>query len=100
MPVSRLSPPELNALVSAGRIDHRSRLAEDGEGTIIRLVETEGREAKATLAFPHLKIARASRTNLVEEDGDEIPSSPGSLQVDLKPFGIATVRVKGDWAPR
>ncbi len=74
--------------------------AESGEGTVVRLIETEGRPAAATLAFPQLKITAASRTNLVEKDGHELPFSPQSLKVDLKPFGIATVRVQGEWAPR
>jgi alpha-mannosidase len=74
--------------------------AEDGEGIIIRLIETEGREAKATVTFPHVTISKATRTNLVEEDAAAIPASPQSLQVDVKPFGIATVRVRGDWSPR
>ena len=46
--------------------------AEDGEGIIIRLIETEGKDVTATLTVPHLTVRKAYRTNLVEENSGEL----------------------------
>jgi alpha-mannosidase len=39
--------------------------AEDGDGIIVRLIETEGKDVTATLTLPHLTIKKAYQTNLV-----------------------------------
>ena len=67
--------------------------ADDGKGLILRLIETEGNQTDATLTLPILDIRHAYRTNLVEEDSQQLSSTAHSLNVTLQPFGIATVRV-------
>lgn len=67
--------------------------AEDGDGVILRLTETQGKEAIATVTLPHVTIKDAKRTNVVEEPRGKLPFTPHEIQVHLRPFGIATCRV-------
>jgi len=69
--------------------------AEDGNGLIIRLIETEGQEVTAKVALPHLAIKKAWRTNLVEENEGELSCSEHSVTVPIKAFGISTIRIEG-----
>ena len=68
--------------------------AEDGDGIILRLTETQGRETAATVTFPHVTLKDARRTNVVEEDRGPALFTEHDVQVELKAFGIATVRAK------
>ncbi|MBN1342324.1 MAG: hypothetical protein JXQ73_06570 [Phycisphaerae bacterium] len=69
--------------------------AEDGEGLILRLIETEGKPVTAKVALPHLSIRKASRTNLVERDESELSATDHEVAVPVPAFGIATVRLRG-----
>ena len=68
--------------------------AEDGDGIIARLVETEGRKTTVRLRLPFVDISQANLTNLVEENQGSLKVSDGIVQVPIEAFGIATVRVK------
>jgi alpha-mannosidase len=68
--------------------------AEDGDGIIVRLIETEGKEVTATLTVPALTIERAHRTNLAEENEAEIGCTAHDIKVPLKAFGISTIRIE------
>jgi len=68
--------------------------AEDGDGIIIRLIETEGSDVSVTVNLPFIKIGRAYLTNLVEENPGELAAQPHSVTVPVKAFGIATIRVQ------
>ena len=68
--------------------------AEDGRGVILRLIETEGKAATATVRLPLVNVKKATQTNLAEEDQAELPSEPHGVGVPIKPFGIATVRLE------
>lgn len=67
--------------------------AEDGEGFILRLIETAGKKTDVTMTLPSLEIARACRTNLVEFDGEALDSSAHAVRLPLEPYSIATVRI-------
>jgi len=69
--------------------------AEDGNGLIIRLIETEGQEVAAKVAIPHLTIKKAWRTNLVEENEAELSYTEHSVTVPIKASGISTIRIEG-----
>src|SRR5208282_6154940 len=69
------------------------KTAEDGNGTILRLLETGGHESKARLSFPLFSVKRAWISNAVEEDQEEIPLAESSLEVSLKPHQIVTLRI-------
>jgi len=68
--------------------------AEDGNGIIVRLIETEGKEVTTTLTVPHLAIRTVYRTNLVEENEEELTFGANEIRVPLKAFGIATIRIE------
>jgi hypothetical protein len=67
--------------------------AEDGDGFILRLIETEGRETEATVTLPALRIGRAWRADLVESGQAPLPHEARAVRLRLGPFAIATVRV-------
>ncbi|MCX5638162.1 MAG: glycosyl hydrolase-related protein, partial [Planctomycetota bacterium] len=66
--------------------------AEDGDGIIARLIETEGKEVTATLTLLSLTIKKACRTNLVEENMGQLPSTEHSVAFPIRAFGITTIR--------
>ena len=68
--------------------------AEDGQGLIVRLVET-GRAERATQAELRLfrPIKRAVKTNLIEENESDIRDPTDRLAIPIARFGIETVRV-------
>jgi alpha-mannosidase len=68
--------------------------AEDGDGIILRLIETEGEAATATVTLPHLTIREAHRTNVVEENQEALDAGSHKIKAPVKAFGIATVRLQ------
>ena len=68
--------------------------AEDGDGIIVRLIETQGKTTTASVTLPHIAIAEAMVTNLVEENKQRAIFTKHEIQVNLKAFGIATVRIR------
>ena len=68
--------------------------AEDGDGLILRLIETEGKQARVVLTVPHLSVLAAWGTNLVEENAARLTYTEHMVEVDIKAFGIATIRIK------
>lgn len=68
--------------------------AEDGDGIILRLIETQGRETTASIALPYVAVAEAMITNLVEENAGRVSSTRNGIRVPLKAFGITTVRIR------
>jgi len=69
------------------------KAADDGKGTIIRLLETGGTAATAHLTFPMFNVESAWRSNASEENQQPLNPSGHSLTVDLKPHEIATLRI-------
>ena len=67
--------------------------AEDGDGLVLRIFETAGRETKVTVTLPLFAIWRATGTNLVEEGAESLPATEHAVEVTLPPYGIRTVRV-------
>jgi len=49
--------------------------AENGDGIIVRLIETEGQAVTVSLTLPLLTVEKALRTNLAEENEDEVASA-------------------------
>jgi alpha-mannosidase len=68
--------------------------AEDGDGIIIRLIETQGKETTASVTLPHISVADAIMTKLVEENKGRPVFTEHEIQVNLRAFGITTVRIK------
>jgi len=68
--------------------------AEDRDGIIVRLIETEGKDVTATVTLPHLTIKKAYLTNLVEENTARLIYSTHKVTAPVKAFGITTIRLQ------
>ncbi len=68
--------------------------AEDGNGLIVRLLETRGKDTTTTLSLPFISIAQAYQTNLVEENERFLSAQEHTVAIPVKAFGITTVRVQ------
>lgn len=68
--------------------------AEDGDGIIVRLMETEGKESAATVTLPFLTVEKALKTNLVEENEGPLQTTPHAVTAAIRAFGIATMRIQ------
>ncbi len=66
--------------------------AEDGEGLIIRLYETQRKRGSFTLTtgFP---IKKAWRTNILEENQESLLVKKNQVEGFIKPYQIYTIRV-------
>jgi alpha-mannosidase len=64
--------------------------AEDGQGFVLRLYESEGRQARGVL---RAAAARAIRSNTLEDDGPALAKTDGGFALTLRPFEIATLRL-------
>jgi alpha-mannosidase len=69
------------------------KLAEDGNGIILRLQEITGKAADTTLQFPHTHIKSAQFCSGVEDDLRNIPVEGNRIPLSLKPFEVVTIRV-------
>jgi alpha-mannosidase len=67
--------------------------AEDGQGTVLRLVEFSGKEQRVRITSPYLKIVEAWNCSLLEEKGSPLEVSNSSLSLTLHPFEVKTVRL-------
>jgi hypothetical protein len=70
--------------------------AENGDGLIARLIETQGKATAATVTLPHVTVTEAILTNLVEENKDRAVFTEHEIKADLDAFGITTIRVKAN----
>jgi alpha-mannosidase len=70
--------------------------AEDGNGTILRLIDLGGTLRTATIAMPLVAIDKVTATDAVERDGKPIaPTGQHTFNVDIRPHAIVTVRIVG-----
>ncbi len=91
----------LSSVGSFARVDPPNVLlltlkrAEDGHGVIARLIETEGRATDFELELPFLSVGEARANNVVEEDIEAVPVREHTISATIRPFGIATIRIRG-----
>jgi len=71
--------------------------AEDGNGTILRLLELAGKSARTfKITTPLLKIERATLTDAVERNQKPLPlAQNGVLEIEIHPHEILTIRIEG-----
>jgi hypothetical protein len=67
--------------------------AEDGDGTILRLQDTAGKQSNILIYSPFLKLERAWLCNLLEDNQIEIAIQNEDLRVSTKPFQVLTLRL-------
>ena len=67
--------------------------AEDGNGYIVRLLETAGHAGRARISSRLIEFSRAWLCNAAEDNLREISLSSGGVEVDLSPYAIVSLRV-------
>ena len=88
-----LLPEEFNFLKVNGKTANVSTIyLEDGK-PVLRLYEHSGENANVEISF-FRKILRAERINLLNEHMKAVSSKSGSLNIRLKPYEIATLRLE------
>ncbi|KAI9679938.1 MAG: Glycoside hydrolase, 38 vacuolar alpha mannosidase [Caeruleum heppii] len=74
--------------VSRGELAFRK-----GRSVIVRIYDSLGGRSRGTLKTT-LPVRRVWRTNLLEDDGEEVRIKDGEVEVDLRPFEVATYRLQ------
>ncbi len=69
------------------------KLAEDHRGTILRLMETDGKNTEGVIHLPSAQVTAASLCSGVEDDLQPLATSGDQVTVSLKPFEVVTLRV-------
>lgn len=69
------------------------KVAEDGNGLILRLHETEGNKQKAALCWDR-PVRKAIQTDLLERDCKGLPCSGCKAEIEMEPYSIATVKMQ------
>jgi hypothetical protein len=76
-----------NVLISA------LKTAEDGQGLMVRVLETAGRSSEAQLTLPLSTIASADACNAVEDCGGALERDAHSVKFSIGPHQVRTIRV-------
>jgi hypothetical protein len=69
------------------------KMAEDNDGIIIRLNETEGRDTEVKVTLPKITIEKVYETNIVEENETLMDVEGQTIKISIKAFGIKTIRI-------
>ncbi|MGH3107108.1 MAG: glycoside hydrolase family 38 C-terminal domain-containing protein, partial [Rubrobacter sp.] len=69
------------------------KLAEDGEGMILRLYEPHGARGECTLRFAR-RVERVERVNLLEESEGPVEVHRGAVRLRVRPFEVVTLSVE------
>lgn len=70
------------------------KLAANGDGSILRLVNLSKQKASVRLTAPLLRIQRAWQCNALEENQHEVAVAPDGVHLSVPAFGIVTLRLK------
>jgi alpha-mannosidase len=87
---------KVSSLVSASEpnvIIETVKRAEDGNGIILRLYESQRKRGPVQVKFG-FTVESAWETNLLEEHESELSVENDSIQLNLRPYQIMTIRVK------
>jgi alpha-mannosidase len=91
------TPTSFLEVQGSGVVAEDWKAAEDGNGTVLRLIETAGTESNATVRFPMLRLEHAWLCTAMEDEIKEIRIGGSSLQIALKPHEIVTLRIFGEF---
>jgi hypothetical protein len=67
--------------------------AENGDGTVARLLNLTGRETTAELHFPRLQISSAHLCSGVEENTSQLAVEDNTVKLSFRPFEVVTMRL-------
>jgi len=71
------------------------KMAEDGEGTILRFLEVAGKEGLVDVQTPLLDVKSAWMSDALERNQSALSVSPHGLRFSVRPYQIVTVRLEG-----
>ncbi|HEX6880188.1 MAG TPA: polysaccharide lyase family protein [Terriglobales bacterium] len=69
------------------------KLAEDGDGSILRIQDIGGQASKVRLSSPYLRFTQAWECSPLEDNRAQLSVQDGTVEVTLEPFQVKTVRV-------
>ena len=93
---AQTSTASLQSLVAASSpnvIIETIKRAEDGDGLIVRLYESQRKRGSVQIRFGRA-MAAAWTTNLLEENESALQVDQDSIQLNLRPYQIVTLRVR------
>ena len=67
--------------------------ADDGKGIIIRLREIEGKDTALNITFPYVSVRKAALATITEEKIKPVRVGGKTIKVQIRKFGIVTLRV-------
>lgn len=70
--------------------------AEDGDGTILRLIDLGGALRTVNITSPLLAIHKAFETDAVERNQKPLAIHSNGVQIEIHPHEIVTIRLSGD----
>jgi alpha-mannosidase len=70
------------------------KLAEDGDGSILRLQESAGKRSSVNIRSEFLRFEKAWLCNVLEDNQSELATGGGTLTFPIKPFQVLTIRVR------
>ncbi|MGC2662006.1 MAG: glycosyl hydrolase-related protein, partial [Bryobacteraceae bacterium] len=69
------------------------KMAEDGNGTILRFSEAGGKATDVNIGFSHFAAKSAHLCSGVEDNMQDLPVQDNSMHLSFKPFEVLTVRI-------
>jgi alpha-mannosidase len=70
------------------------KLAEDGDGSIVRVEDTAGKAVSIRIGSQYLRFTRAWLCDALEDKLRELPVSSEGLHLSVPAFGVVTVRIE------
>lgn len=70
------------------------KLAEDGDGIVVRLYETYGKRTKTHIKFLKARDVSFVECTCMEEEKNQLSDSNGALEILFKPYEIKTIKIK------
>lgn len=92
-PAAAAGLPSLVELDQPNLVVETVKLAEDGRGIIVRLYESQRRRGTATLRAS-FAVAAAWKTNLLEEEQQQLDVAGSVVQFSVRPYEIITIRLE------
>jgi alpha-mannosidase len=71
------------------------KMAEDGDGTVLRFLEVGGQADTVDVQTPRLDVKSAWSSDALERKKAALETSAHGFHFDVKPFQIVTVRLEG-----
>ncbi len=71
------------------------KMAEDGDGTVLRFLEVGGQANTVEVQTPRLDVKSAWSSDALERKQSALATSAHGFRFSVKPFQIVTVRLEG-----